>query len=142
MGTWSYSGNPNNSPLDEVRFLVGDVAQTAQSPTDEEINWLIGQAPVPPNLYRVAADLAEQLAVRYLSLSSTMKKIGDLQLAQDYGATYQRYLDLSKKLMRGRTRFSVGAPVFADTNDAQFSVGMFDDPQGGNPSANVKTGYV
>jgi hypothetical protein len=135
--TWSYSGDPRASMNDTVRFLVGDVTQTAQSLSDEELNYLSSVAVQPPDVYRIAADVADQLATRYLSLSSSMKKIGDLQLATDYGATYQRYLDLSKKLMKGRTKFNLGVPVFADTDQPVFSIGLMDDPSNTSP----KTGY-
>lgn len=40
--SWSYSGNPESSPLDECRFLVGDTIEDEPIMQDEEIGYLIG----------------------------------------------------------------------------------------------------
>ena len=39
--TWSYSGDPSASSLDEVRFLVGDTDSTEQLVQNEEIAYAI-----------------------------------------------------------------------------------------------------
>lgn len=39
--SWSYSGNPQNSLLDEIRFLVGDTNEAEPILQDEEIQYLI-----------------------------------------------------------------------------------------------------
>lgn len=125
--TWTYSGDPASSPLDEVRFLLGDTAQTVQSLSDQEINWLLAQQD-PANTYWAAADAAEMLSTKYVRLSGTMKKVGDLELQTDYAAQAAGYKALAQKLLRGRTEFSIGAPVMGDTTCRQFSIGMMDDP--------------
>lgn len=38
-----YSGNPGDSPKDEVRFLIGDTG-TVELLTDDEITWLLEQS--------------------------------------------------------------------------------------------------
>lgn len=40
---WTYSGDPNTSPKDAVRFLIGDTNCKDQLLLDGEINWLLGQ---------------------------------------------------------------------------------------------------
>jgi hypothetical protein len=45
MGTfpkWSYSGNPSESPKDQVRFLIGDTDENDQLLQDGEIYYLLG----------------------------------------------------------------------------------------------------
>lgn len=42
--SWSYSGNPNNSKLDECRFLLGDTNEHQPIMQDEEIQYIITQA--------------------------------------------------------------------------------------------------
>ena len=39
--SWNYSGNPADSTLDEVRFLIGDTDANAPIMQDEEIGYLI-----------------------------------------------------------------------------------------------------
>ena len=43
--TWSYSGDPNKSPLDKCRFLLGDTDESDPIMQDEEINYLIDKYP-------------------------------------------------------------------------------------------------
>lgn len=38
---FSYSGDPTNSPLDKVRFILGDTDTNAYLLSDEEINYLL-----------------------------------------------------------------------------------------------------
>lgn len=39
--TWTYSGDPSASPLDEARFLVGDTDTVDQLTSNEEINYFL-----------------------------------------------------------------------------------------------------
>lgn len=43
MSTWTYSGNPNYSAKDQVRFLVGDTDSRDQLLNDFEITWVLSQ---------------------------------------------------------------------------------------------------
>lgn len=38
---WTYSGNPDDSPLDRVRFLIGDTEPNDPLLSDEEISFLV-----------------------------------------------------------------------------------------------------
>ncbi|MMZ45265.1 hypothetical protein D3C76_169810 [compost metagenome] len=40
--TWTYSGNPQDSPKDTVRFLCGDTDESFAYVSDEEIAYLLG----------------------------------------------------------------------------------------------------
>ncbi len=41
--SWSYSGDPSSSPLDEARFIMGDTDINDPVLSDEEINYMISQ---------------------------------------------------------------------------------------------------
>lgn len=41
--SWSYSGDPANSQLDELRFTIGDTSISEQIMQDEELEYLITQ---------------------------------------------------------------------------------------------------
>lgn len=41
--SWTYSGNPQSSALDECRFLIGDTNQSNPIMQDEEIKYLIDE---------------------------------------------------------------------------------------------------
>ena len=42
--TWSYTGSPSSSKIDECRFLIGDTDKSAPIMQDEEIQYLIDSA--------------------------------------------------------------------------------------------------
>lgn len=39
--SWTYSGNPTSSPIDECRFLLGDTRESEPIMQDEEIQYII-----------------------------------------------------------------------------------------------------
>lgn len=137
---WSYTGRPQDSALDEVRFLIADTTETAQSLSDDEILYLISQQLPEINNYRAASNAAIMLGDKYAALAAKMKKIGDLMLETDYSLMAGRYEKMAHRLMKGRTQYAVGAPVMADDSAAIFAIGSMDDPNGGG--APTKTGYV
>jgi hypothetical protein len=83
----SYSGDPTTSPLDEVRFLVGDTGWGGAlwQLADAEIMYqlLIVNPPpaiIPPNgNYLAASYCADDIAARYKMLID--KSVGDLHIA-------------------------------------------------------------
>lgn len=92
--SWTYSGSPLNSPLDEVRFLIGDTVSTAPRVSDEEIAYNIflvsGANPPPTGNFLAAAYSADGIAAR--SASSVDKSVGDLHLSYSQQATAYRAL--------------------------------------------------
>lgn len=50
--SFSYSGDPTTSPIDECRFLVGDTNNDSAIFQDEEINYIIEQSGTNVNLLR------------------------------------------------------------------------------------------
>ena len=137
-GTWSYSGNPSASSLDQVRFLVGDTDGADQLLSDEEILWLIG---AEPTVYKAAA-----MACRSIVTSGTLvdKRVGDFELKASMRA--DQYTDLAKSLERrsalSATPYAGGLTrsehVVSDTDATRpaFTVGMHDSIE------NSQTGTV
>lgn len=50
--SFSYSGNPSDSRLDECRFLIGDTDEKNPLFSDEEINFIISKAGSNDNLLK------------------------------------------------------------------------------------------
>jgi hypothetical protein len=87
----SYSGNPANSPVDMVRFLIGDTGEPPML-TDEEIQAMLdlyGQDP-----FRAAVACAYSLAARYSGKAD--KTVGDLSLT--YSSVANGYRDLASQI--------------------------------------------
>ena len=81
--TWTYSGNPADSALDAIRFLIGDTDTTDQLVTNEEIAWMnldvTGSASSTDALYQVSARLCRAIASRFARDAD--KSIGDLKVS-------------------------------------------------------------
>ena len=50
--SFSYSGNPSKSALDEARFLLGDTNKEAPIMQDEEIQYIIDAYPPGSNVFK------------------------------------------------------------------------------------------
>lgn len=61
--TWTYTGDPNSSTKDAVRFLVGDTATADQQSTDEEIAFALSEN--GDNVYLAGVLVAEAIAALY-----------------------------------------------------------------------------
>ena len=59
--TWTYTGDPNVSDRDKIRFLIGDTDTNDQLVNDEEIEWALTEA---GSIYQAAHDLCTQLELR------------------------------------------------------------------------------
>jgi hypothetical protein len=106
--TWTYTGNPGTSRLDEVRFLIQDTNSDEQLLRDEELEYLIASY---GDSYAAAVAAVSALIGRLASLSSESKKVGDLSLTRVYGMQVAKYEALIKYLERERFRRTPGAPI-------------------------------
>lgn len=106
--TWTYSGNPGASTLDEVRFLIQDTDTNDQLLQDEELNYLITSYGDP---YSAAVAAVSALIGRLASLQSESKKVGDVSLTRVYGMQVAKYEALIKYLERERFRRFPAAPI-------------------------------
>jgi hypothetical protein len=89
--TWTYSGNPSNSQLDEVRFIIGDTDTTDQLLSNEEINYMI--ATHGASRY-AASESCRAIAAKFARLMN--RSIGGL--SADFSAKYRQYLELSESI--------------------------------------------
>ena len=138
--TFSYSGNPASSALDEVRFYCQDTDENDQLLSDEEINYLIGKwYPQYVSYILVAATACEVIASKFtreLSYSADGVAIsGD--------GLQQKYLQLAKSLRdQYKLETGVGGPpdiggiMYGDTFDPSilplsWSKGMHDNYRAG-----------
>jgi len=94
--TWEYSGDPADSPKDEVRFLIQDVDDDPdkQEMQDEEIDYLLAAA---GNAADAATAAARVLAARYAGKVS--KAVGDLRL--ELSDKTKNYRELATFLAKG-----------------------------------------
>jgi hypothetical protein len=64
--TWNYSGNPADSPVDEIRFLIGDTDTADQLLQDEEIQFLYDTwFTIYGTVFYVASIACETIAASY-----------------------------------------------------------------------------
>ena len=104
-GNWTYSGDPSYSPLDEVRFLVGDTNSSDQLVSDAEIRYALTKK----NPIGAAALIARALASKFGRLVD--QTIGDLNLS--YSQRKDAFLDLASQLESGLLSLSGAVPYLA-----------------------------
>lgn len=103
-----YSGDPADSSLDAVRFLIQD---TSTSPffADAEINYTIG---LYPTVMLAAAGLCDQAITASMSLSTgqsvSEKQVGDLRIRYDVGSggTADHWRSIKQSLRAQAARIS------------------------------------
>lgn len=134
--TWSYSGNPASSALDEIRFLIQDTDTTDQLLSNEEINYLFG---VYGDAYSAAEGCIVALIANASRSAEESKKVGDLSLTVKLGARLQQWEALLRYLRAERFRRYPAAPIVnanvllptaeRDTEDegSDFVVGQMDN---------------
>jgi hypothetical protein len=91
--SWTYSGNPMASPVDETHFRLGDVNPSMPLATDEECAFALAEH--GGNTYLAAAALAESKALEFL-YRPTMVKKGDRMTS--YADQAQAFLTLARQL--------------------------------------------
>ena len=91
MGTFTYSGDPALSQLDEVRFLIQDTDRDDFELGDEEVNYLLTRH---GDASAAAIAACNVLAAKYAGLVD--KAVGDLQLSLSQRTEHFR--DLAKHL--------------------------------------------
>lgn len=132
--TWTYSGDPSASSLDEVRFLIGDTDSTDPLISNEEIAYALAQE---ANALLAAARICRAISATYARKAD--KSVGDLHIS--FKQSYDNYLALASEL-ESRGNMSSAMPyaggisvsdknsVDADTDRVRPSIrkGMHDNP--------------
>lgn len=132
---WSYTGDPANRTIDEVRFLINDTNPDDPKIRDAEIEYLLSAR--GSNTLYAAADAADQLSAQYAATAGLTKKVGDLELSRQAGAQSTEYAKLAMRL-RNRAAVLSGGVLSAGGSsgtDPIFSVGMMDSDPAGSASS-------
>jgi hypothetical protein len=123
--SWTYSGDPSASPLDQVRFLCGDTKTAEPFLQDEEINFLITLKENP----RAAAHEACMMILAKLSEEV------DFELGPQKVKASQRFEQYRKFFETRRTLLisSYAQPSWDDQGvnaPAIFDIGLHDNSGG------------
>ncbi|CAB4195108.1 hypothetical protein UFOVP1279_44 [uncultured Caudovirales phage] len=89
----SYSGDPSASPLDEVRFIIGDTNSLDEKLTDDEIDYLLTKWVDPMKTAHAAA-----MSLVALYTGKMNKSIGSTSV--DYSQLMQQYQSLASSIAR------------------------------------------
>lgn len=106
--TWTYSGDPGDSALDEIRFLIQDTDTNDQLLSNEEITYLYtayGDA------YSAAVAAVGVLIAKASKVAEESKTVGDLSLSVKSGARLAQWQALMTSLQAERFRRYPAAPV-------------------------------
>jgi hypothetical protein len=135
--TWTYSGDPTSSTLDEARFLLGDTTEAGSLFSDEEIGYALGKSGDKP--MSAAISLARAASAKYAR--SVDKNVGDLSISGSQLSTRFRELerDLTRQLVAsgGLRPFSGGISSAQKRTEVEntdrvapdFTRGQFDNNQ-------------
>lgn len=97
---FTYGGDPANSNLEAVRYLIGDTVITDVQLQDAEINFNLAEA--GNNIYLAGSSAALAIASKYAKLVD--KEVGDLMI--DYSQRQAHYINLSRELSRQASKKS------------------------------------
>lgn len=90
--SWSYSGNPSATVLDEVRFLIGDTDTSDQQLSDEEINYSLTETTQEP----IGAAIISAQALKSKFSRKADKTVGDLRIS--FSQLVDHYSELVESL--------------------------------------------
>lgn len=118
--TWTYSGDPSSSPLDEMRFTIGDTLQDEPIMQNEEIQYLIDTYGSNINL------LMYQLFVRAATLFARdfKRKLGPQ--SEDPTERLKFFERQAMKYEKKLTVAGLSLPVY--NHPKVFSIGMQNNP--------------
>lgn len=106
--TWSYSGDPSSSTLDEIRFLIQDTDTNEQLLSNEEITYLSTAYGDP---YSAAVACVIALIGQAARSAEESKSVGDLSLSRKLGDRLAQWEALRRHLEQERFRRYPAAPV-------------------------------
>lgn len=137
--SYSYSGDPSDTPKDSVRFLIGDTDEEMWFLTDQEINWIIQTWESKGHVYFYASKAADAIAgkvTKEVSISSDGQthSLSELQnrftqLAIDLMNQYRELLASGVSVSAGG--FLAGERRDPNTSPFAFGTQMHDNPRAG-----------
>lgn len=127
--TFSYSGSPADSQIDQVRFTLGDTNSAFPLLTDQELQFLVDQWLTRyDSLTFVAAIAAATISRKFVGLVSVSADgvtVNTSELAQ-------RYRDLAVALRAEYKLEMTGAEIdLTNTQPGRFRIGLHDNLQAG-----------
>lgn len=136
--TFTYSGDPSESDLNAVRFLIGDTEPDEPLLQDEEIIYLNSQWSQSHSVYWAASMAAEAIAARFareVAVHSDSQNVSTTELQQKY-QTLAIQLRMQHQQMMAGGYVDAGGLLkneFKDPNvkSLAFGRGMHDDPEAG-----------
>lgn len=122
--TFSYSGDPADSPLDQLRFLIQDTDTAFPLLTNEELVWLEGQwMPLYDSLTFVASIAAAAIARKFtgiVSVSADGVSVNTSELSA-------RYTTMASGLRQEYKDSLAGAePQWNQDSPRRFRIGLHD----------------
>ena len=97
---WSYSGDPDSSALDSIRFLIGDTDTNDQLLANEEISWVnsqvSGSTTSTDSIYTVAYRCMIAIASKFSRLAD--QAVGDMRVSMAQKSRGAR--EQAKELLR------------------------------------------
>lgn len=118
--TWTYSGNPGDSPKDEVRYLLGDTVEKNPLLSDEEILYELSKTDSPAKAAYKAGKKALALLAKEIS-----QEVGPFKMKlENRYSQYKQIVDSLENDVKGDLAYPIGATVYPP---APFSLGMHDN---------------
>lgn len=105
VGNFTYSGDPNYSERDAVRFLIRDTNEATAQLSDEEIDWMLVES--GHSIYRAAMGAVDFIVTNYATQAQT-RTVGALSIT--YAARADEYRKLALALHSRWLAFTNFAP--------------------------------
>lgn len=126
--SFSYSNDPSNSDLDQVRFIIGDTDKDGHYLEDKEITFFINEE---SSLIDAAIRSAEAISAK---LSGKADSVDSEEISAEFRDLADRYWKLSNRLEdrknkegSGLASLGTGDTLFKEGRDQIFSVGFQDN---------------
>jgi hypothetical protein len=125
--SFTYTGDPANSDLDLIRFLLWDTDGTDVLMSDEEYTYMLTTW---GNVYEAGRACAERIAAKFTRQADHITRtVGDLTISKSYTAKADEYTKLSDELAEQRARLFPATPVVARNNLLATSDRDFSSPR-------------
>ena len=137
--SFTYSGNPSESEVEAIRFLIGDTEMEEPLLTDEEITYLSSLWTLEWSVYWTAAMACDAIAAKFareVTFNSDSQTISTSELQQKYLTMAEKLRALHHAQMAGGF-VDVGGITKGELLDPTvlplaFGRGMHDDIEAGN----------
>lgn len=143
--TWTYSGDPGASALDELRFLIGDTNVSSQLLSDEELNYLLFQS--SDSTTAAGIEACRRLIAQYARLVD--QRTGDIDIK--YSQRIDQFNQLIAQLREGMAPVPYMGGIsrsdmetVRDDEDRQgpiFAIGQLDNPRESNIDDDMGYGH-